>query len=191
MTIMTLPNLLTLARFFAALSMPLIVLLIDPALASRLVLVIFTIAALTDMLDGWIARRFHLESDLGRILDPIADKVLAAIALLTLCILLESAYLILLPGSVIVFRDYLVATLRESGYHLPSSLAAKIKTALLMLSLFLLLVAATPGGAWLPSNTLATIHWCGIIGLWGAAVLAVITAARYVSATKLFAARSQ
>ena len=77
---MNLPNLLTLLRLF-------LVPVIFYALAKELfvvALLIFLAAAITDALDGWIARHYHLQTRLGAILDPLADKLLVVTTVITL-----------------------------------------------------------------------------------------------------------
>ena len=189
---MNLPNLLTGSRLLAALAMPLTVILFDSGTAPWLAAALFAFASLTDFADGWLARRHGLETEIGRILDPVADKALTLIALLILCVLLESASLILMPAAVILLRDSLISTLRETGRHLPSSAAAKAKTAILMASILLLLLAAAAQGEAPASHAWARgLEWCGIAGLWMAAALAVVSGARYVSQARLAAKESE
>jgi cardiolipin synthase len=77
---LSLPNLLTYARIIMV---PVVAGLVmwGGAFAHWLALGIFIIAAITDFFDGWLARRWQLQSSLGRMLDPIADKLLVAAAL--------------------------------------------------------------------------------------------------------------
>ncbi len=75
-----LPNAITLARMFCAL--PLFLLVLDGQLAAALWL--FLLAGLSDGLDGWLARRFHWQSELGGYIDPLADKLLILAAYLSL-----------------------------------------------------------------------------------------------------------
>jgi CDP-diacylglycerol--glycerol-3-phosphate 3-phosphatidyltransferase len=73
---------------------------------------VFALAALTDWLDGWIARRFHMESAFGAFLDPVADKLMIAV---TLFILVQShpTALLAVTSAVIVGREITVSALRE------------------------------------------------------------------------------
>lgn len=74
--------------------------------------IVFALAALTDWLDGWIARRFHMESAFGAFLDPVADKLMMAV---TLFVLVQShpTWLLAVTSAVIVGREIAVSALRE------------------------------------------------------------------------------
>ena len=97
----------------------------------------FAVAAVTDFFDGWLARRLKVESLLGAILDPIADKVLVAGAVVGLAAL--GSWTIALAGGLILFREFAVSALRETlapkGLTLPVTLLAKWKTTLQLLAL--------------------------------------------------------
>jgi CDP-diacylglycerol--glycerol-3-phosphate 3-phosphatidyltransferase len=74
--------------------------------------IVFAFAALTDWLDGWIARRFHMESAFGAFLDPVADKLMMTV---TLFVLVQShpTWLLAVTSAVIVGREIAVSALRE------------------------------------------------------------------------------
>jgi CDP-diacylglycerol--glycerol-3-phosphate 3-phosphatidyltransferase len=97
----------------------------------------FAIAAITDFFDGWLARKLQVESTLGAILDPIADKVLVAGAVVGLAVL--GSWMVGLAGGLILFREFAVSALRETlapkGLTLPVTLLAKWKTTLQLLAL--------------------------------------------------------
>jgi len=97
----------------------------------------FAIAAVTDFFDGWLARKMGVESTLGAILDPIADKVLVAGAVVGLAVL--GSWIVGLAGGLILFREFAVSALRETlapkGLTLPVTLMAKWKTTLQLLAL--------------------------------------------------------
>ncbi|MDO9223007.1 MAG: CDP-diacylglycerol--glycerol-3-phosphate 3-phosphatidyltransferase [Caulobacter sp.] len=97
----------------------------------------FAIAAVTDFFDGWLARKLGVESTLGAILDPIADKVLVAGAVVGLAVL--GSWMVGLAGGLILFREFAVSALRETlapkGLTLPVTLLAKWKTTLQLLAL--------------------------------------------------------
>jgi CDP-diacylglycerol--glycerol-3-phosphate 3-phosphatidyltransferase len=97
----------------------------------------FVIAAVTDFFDGWLARRLKVESTLGAILDPIADKVLVAGAVIGLVVL--GSWMTGLAGGLILFREFAVSALRETlapkGLTLPVTLLAKWKTTLQLIAL--------------------------------------------------------
>lgn len=75
-------------------------------------LIIFVICSVSDFLDGYLARKFHQESSLGKLLDPIADKILLCSAILAI-ILITGDYFIGLMGMFILIREFWVTGLRE------------------------------------------------------------------------------
>lgn len=140
-------------------------------------LVIFIIAALTDFLDGWVARARNEVSALGAALDPIADKLLVAAALLLLARngLLHGAGVI--GALVILLREILVGGLREAlaarSQSLPVTPLAKGKTSAQLLAIALLLAAAPNG---LIGEALRPI---GVGVFWVAVILTFWTGADY------------
>jgi CDP-diacylglycerol--glycerol-3-phosphate 3-phosphatidyltransferase len=107
---------------------------------------IFLLAALSDALDGWLARRQGTTTDHGVLLDPLADKALVLLTLAGLS-LAGAAPVPLVIG--LAAREILVTGLRllrhRDGRHLPASPAAKLKTALELCAVALLIVARPPG----------------------------------------------
>lgn len=105
---LNLPNALTLLRIFLV---PLLVVLLLTRMPAKeyLALAVFLVAALTDLLDGWIARKFKKVTRLGMLLDPIADKILVSAALISLVDLQEAdAWAV----CIIVGREFAVSGLR-------------------------------------------------------------------------------
>ncbi len=141
-----LPNLLTLSRIAA---IPLLVLLVALRLpaADLAACVVFSAAAITDYYDGKLARSRRLQSDLGRMLDPIADKLLVGAALMMLVGQNRLSALGLYPAIVIMLREILVSGLREylAGIRigLPVTPLAKWKTGFQMGALGTLLAGDT------------------------------------------------
>lgn len=96
-------------------------------------LIIFVLCSASDFFDGYLARRFHHESSLGKLLDPIADKILLCSTILAI-ILITNDYFIGFMGMVILIREYWVSGLREYTANnqiqsaLEVSYLAKIKT---------------------------------------------------------------
>ncbi len=141
---------------------------------------IFFVAGVTDFLDGYIARKWDLQSDLGRMLDPIADKLLISIILLMLAAFgtVNMDNFSIIPAVVILSREILLSGLREYlaqlHVNIPVSNLAKWKTTFQMLSLGFLL-AGTAGDKVLPYNT-----EIGLTLLWIAAALTVYTAYDYL-----------
>ncbi|HEY2132129.1 MAG TPA: CDP-diacylglycerol--glycerol-3-phosphate 3-phosphatidyltransferase [Acetobacteraceae bacterium] len=178
-----LPNLLTLSRIAA---IPLLVVLA----ALRLpwgdlgACIIFSIAAITDYFDGKLARDRLQTSDLGRMLDPIADKLLVGAALMMLVGTDRLSGPGLYPAIVIMLREIMVSGLREYlaaiRVGLPVTRLAKWKTGFQMGALGTLL-AGSSGAAlihlgWLP------VHAIGEAMLWIAALLTLLTGWDYLTA---------
>ncbi len=178
-----LPNLLTLSRIAAV---PVLVALVawhrpDADLGATLV---FVLAAVTDYFDGQIARSRAMLSDLGRMLDPIADKLLVGASLMILAGAGRLPLWSLYPAIVILLREILVSGLREylAGLRvgLPVTRLAKWKTAAQMVALGLLL-AGDDGAAVLRLGVLHPSE-LGAAILWVAAVLTLITGWDYLTA---------
>ena len=151
----------------------------------------FVIAAVTDFFDGWLARRMDAVTVWGAILDPIGDKVLVCGAILGLMALGGAQPMVLLPGGLILFREFAVSALREvgagRGVKLPVTLLAKWKTTLQLVALTLELVV----GAWgafpfLPQE--AAIQGPVIVAahslFWLATLVTLITGAQYWEQTR-------
>ena len=138
-------------------------------------LIIFAIAAITDYLDGYVARTYGQQSVLGRMLDPIADKLLVSTCLLLLAADTDRtiAGWSLWAAIIILCREIMVSGLREFLAELkvsvPVSRVAKWKTTLQLVALGFL-IAGPAGETVLPNNTLI-----GIVLLWVAAVLTIYT----------------
>ena len=178
-----LPNILTLSRIAA---IPVLVLLvaIGAAWADLVAALLFGIAAITDYLDGRLAREMLQLSDFGRMLDPIADKLLIGATLMALVGFGHLPGWGIYPAIVIMLREILVSGLREYlaeiRVGLPVTRLAKWKTGFQMTALGLLLLGG--GGA-----RIIGLGWLhpGFIGgtlLWVAAVLTLITGWDYLNA---------
>lgn len=141
---------------------------------------IFTLAAITDYADGWVARTYSQATALGRMLDPIADKLLVCALLLMLVHTETIKGWAIWAAIVILCREILVSGLREFLAELkvsvPVSKVAKWKTATQLLALGFL-VAGPAGDKVLPGNTLI-----GIVMLWIAAGLTIYTGWDYFNA---------
>ncbi|MEM9809670.1 MAG: CDP-alcohol phosphatidyltransferase family protein [Pseudomonadota bacterium] len=143
---MTLANRLTLIR--AALVLPYAFFVLQGQLIVAAAL--FAIAAATDLLDGYVARQRKEETAMGRVLDPIADKMLTIAALIVLVANGTLTGLLLAPVLIIALRELWISGLREgmidTGAELPVSPMAKVKTALQLLALFLLTFGPSTAG---------------------------------------------
>lgn len=143
------PNILSFSRL--ALLIPIIYLTLHPGNTAYLwiALALYIIAALTDFLDGWLARKLNQVSAFGIFLDPISDKIFVAALLVALVANGALAGLWLTPVIVILSREFWVSGLREylgpKNVSLPVSRLAKWKTASQMLALgFLIIGPALP-----------------------------------------------
>jgi cardiolipin synthase len=188
-----LPNALTIMRIVLV---PIfVVAFVVPGDAARLVaFAVFALAGISDWLDGFAARKLKAGSDFGRMLDPIADKVLVAVALMMLVAegtfrkdipgTGESVFslLRLVPALIILSREILVSGLREflagTRVSVPVTNVAKFKTAVQMLAIgaMILTPLASEYAPDLPGKTYTGIAY---ILLWVAAALTVYTGVIY------------
>jgi cardiolipin synthase (CMP-forming) len=175
----SLPNALTIGRIAL---LPLIVAAFFlPGDSGRwIVFGLFCLAAITDAADGIIARKLNAESSFGRMLDPIADKLIVAAALLMLVSdhTLEGVHLV--PALVILSREILVSGLREflarADVSLPVTRIAKVKTVVQMVAIAAL-IACSASERMLPGVTKVALA-----GLWAAAALTFYTGYAYFRA---------
>lgn len=180
----SLPNILTYARIVAV---PLVVLCffvegrLQSTDAARWTAVsIFIIASITDFFDGYLARIWKQTSNIGRMLDPIADKLLVSACLLLLAADTTIAGWTLWAAIIILCREILVSGLREYLASLkvsvPVSRLAKWKTTVQMFAIVFLL-AGPAGDKVIPYST-----EFGLIMLWLAAILTLWTGWDYFRA---------
>ena len=108
-----LPNILTMLRLFAAPGVPLMFLYFSRPFADFAALALFVLAAVTDWFDGQIARAWKQESRFGAAMDPIADKAMVVIALVVITGYSGMNPRLILPATVILFREVFVSGLRE------------------------------------------------------------------------------
>ena len=140
---------------------------------------VFIAASVTDYFDGYLARKFKSTSSLGRIFDPIADKLLVAATLLMMAAYDRLGYTGLWPAVVILCREVLVSGLREFlaeiRVGLPVTRLAKWKTGIQMAAIPMLMVADF-------SPWFCYFGEVGEILIWIAALLTVITGYDYLRA---------
>ena len=139
--------------------------------------IIFMAASFTDMLDGKIARKYNLVTNFGKIMDPLADKVLV-----------YSAFCLMIPQYVpawmfiiILAREFTVAGMRtvaaSEGIVVAAGMSGKIKTVLQMIAVpLLLLVPALPD--------FAPLYWAAQIFLWASLVMTIYSGVEYVVQNK-------
>ncbi|MFN0123467.1 MAG: CDP-diacylglycerol--glycerol-3-phosphate 3-phosphatidyltransferase [Blastocatellia bacterium] len=149
---MNLPNLLTLLRIFLV---PLLVVVLLTRFSEDwfgvpqhiTAVALFLVAALTDMVDGWLARRWKQVSRLGILLDPIADKLLISSAFISL---VENRLAPAWAVVIIVGREFAVSGLRSiaaaEGWAIPASAAGKFKMVSQVVAITLLMMSSVDGG---------------------------------------------
>lgn len=149
---------------------------------------LFILAALTDWLDGFLARRWSVVSGFGRMIDPIADKLLVAGCLIAFMIASRGEWLFLVPGIAIIFRDILVSGAREhaalTNRIMSPTKLAKWKTACEMLGIAVLIIWVL-ARAYLPIDSIIPdvvdiSRYVGLVLIWLAATLSVYTGALYL-----------
>ncbi|MHA6729058.1 CDP-diacylglycerol--glycerol-3-phosphate 3-phosphatidyltransferase [Devosia sp. A369] len=161
------PNLITVARILAII--PIVWLVMQGDVVLRLIaLIIYVIAAASDWLDGYLARAWNQYSPLGRMLDPIADKLLVGILIAALAWDGSFSGLDMIPVCIILFREFFVSGLREflgnTKIVLPVSWLAKWKTTLQLVALAIVLLERIIPGLRLTSDVVLWV--AGALTLW-------------------------
>ncbi len=168
---MNLPNKLTLGRIAAV---PVFVLLYVKGLVWPAVAV-YILASLTDMLDGQIARRRNLITNFGKIMDPLADKVLVYSAF---CLFVGNGVMPAWMLMVILAREFIVAGIRNvaaaDGKVIAAAMSGKIKTALQMIAVPLLVIRDIHPTIALPAQ----------IFLWASLIMTVVSGIEYIYKNK-------
>lgn len=185
---MNTPNKLTLLR---VLLVPIFVLLFYWRFPAHYLLatLVFVAAAITDAVDGHLARKYHLITDFGRFLDPLADKVLVVTAL---ACLLHRQKVSIVVFLLIVTREFMVSALRlvvaNKGTVVPASFAGKLKTAFTMIALITAMVYWSfvldfnAFGLNLPAVVYTVAEIVLAVLFWIAAVMTVWSGAEYLKA---------
>ena len=162
-----LPNKLTLARMLAV---PVLILTVpwNVTFFNWIGALVFGAAAITDFLDGYIARQTNAETELGALLDPMADKILAAGALVMLASVDRIPEFLVIA---LLSRDLAISALRlaasERGLSIPVSMLGKGKTALQDIGIFCLLTGNE------------ALTWPGLILTWAGAALSLYSGYDY------------
>jgi CDP-diacylglycerol--glycerol-3-phosphate 3-phosphatidyltransferase len=173
---MNIPNSLTLIRIFL-IPVFVVAFYLPFSWNNLLATAIFSLAALTDLLDGYLARKLGQISKLGAFLDPVADKLMVAVVLV-LVVQQHSTIWLALPAAVIIGREITVSALREWMAELGArrkvavSFIGKFKTVLQMVALILLIYREALLG--LPMFRL------GMIALYIAAILTLVSMVQYL-----------
>lgn len=168
------PNLLTVTRI---LLIPVFVMVFAEPTPDRSLVaaIIFVIAAVTDLLDGYLARKTGQITKLGRLLDPIADKLLVVSALI---LLVQVDRVTALVAILIIAREVAVTGIRaiaaSEGMILSAEVTGKYKMALQVVAIVLLILEGTI------FSELGNLHLAGTVTLYLSLLLGYISGARYV-----------
>jgi CDP-diacylglycerol--glycerol-3-phosphate 3-phosphatidyltransferase len=190
----TIPNILTVMRLAAAPGVALAFVVFDRPLADWVAITLFVMAALTDYVDGRLARAWGQESAFGKMLDPIADKAMVVIALAVIVGLSDINPLILVPVAFILLREVFVSGLREflgaKADRLKVTWLAKWKTTAQMVAIPVLLFAGIleydkrHGDLWVSFWFHDWAVWlsanAGLMLIWAAGLLTVLTGYDYL-----------
>lgn len=167
---MNLPNTLTLLRI-AMIPIFVVVFYIPSQWSNLLACLVFSIAALTDLLDGYLARKLDQISRLGAFLDPVADKLMVAVVLVLLVQQKPELYLAL-PAAVIIGREITISALREWMAELGArskvavSIFGKVKTVTQMVALIFLVYKNPLFGIPVYDIGLVLLYIAVILTLW-------------------------
>ncbi len=167
---MSLPNILTLLRM-ALIPVFVIVFYLPWAWAPLVSATVFTVAALTDLLDGYFARRLNQVSSMGAFLDPVADKLMVATALILL-VEANPTPVLAIPVAIIIGREIAISALREwmaevgARAQVAVSKIGKIKTTVQMVAIIMMIYRADILG--LPIYTIGYVllYMAAILTLW-------------------------
>lgn len=170
---MNLPNKLTIARMIAV-PFFIVAFMLEYYFVA---FIIFILASLTDMLDGKIARKYNLITNFGKIMDPLADKILVYSAFCLMIGTFVPAWMFI----IILAREFVIAGMRtvaaSEGIVVAAGMSGKIKTVLQMIAVpCLLLVPAFPD--------ITIIHTIANIFLWASLVMTVYSGVEYIIQNK-------
>lgn len=172
---MNLPNWITLSRMFLA--FPFLFLLEGHGF-ERPATVLFAVAALTDFVDGYLARKLNQVTDLGKLLDPLVDKVLVTGALVGL---VARGVVPAWSVTIVLFREFAVTGIRaieaQRGVTIPAGWPGKVKAFLQMVALVMLLWVLDPLGAGVRPGWLTQ---AGLVTYWASVVMAIISGVEYI-----------
>jgi len=132
---------------------------------------VFALAGVTDWLDGWLARRWEQTSPFGAFLDPVADKLMVAVALVLL-VQESPSPLFAIPAAVIIGREIVISALREwmaelgAGMRVAVQMVGKIKTSAQMGAIFFLLIHTPLGPFPTYPMGVALLYIAAVLTLW-------------------------
>ena len=160
-----------------------------------ILLILFVLASISDFFDGFIARKYNQESITGKILDPIADKLLVIISLIILIISFPENPIIFFSSIVIIFREILISGLREitksNGLTLNVTKLSKWKTAAQLTSIILLFLnISTYNNSYeellFPQWMYTSSYLLGNLLILIASLISILSAFKYAEVTKNF-----
>src|SRR6056297_4094017 len=166
---MNLPNKITVARIIMV---PIFIwVLLSGMQNSRIIAaVIFIIASITDFLDGYLARKYELITDFGKLMDPMADKILVASALIAL---VQVGRISVWPVVIILAREFLITSFRSlaasKGLVIAASIWGKVKTNTQIFAIISLML---------------TNNWFADIMLWVSVIATILSAVDYIRKNK-------
>ncbi len=180
---MNLPNKLTIFRVI--LIVPFVILLLggnegwfgeNVLIPNAAALAVFILASLTDLADGKIARKYHLITDFGKFMDPLADKLLVCSALIAL---VEMDRIPAWAVIIIIAREFIISGFRlvasDNGVVIAASYWGKFKTVFQMVMVCLMLVNVPGGISWFP-----WLNGLTQIVMWVALILTVVSLIDYL-----------
>lgn len=162
------PNALTLMRVFLIPIIVAVYFIMNDPYQHRVATAIFVLAAVTDWLDGFLARRLRISSRFGAFLDPVADKLMVATVVVVLCAEFPSPWFVI-PAALLIGREIAISALREWMAELGKSASVavayigKIKTTVQMIALIFLLYYHPIG--WFPTRILGIVLFYVATGL--------------------------
>ena len=164
------PNILTMLRI-VLIPVFVVVFYMGAPWAPYVAAAVFGVAALTDWLDGYLARLWEQTSPLGAFLDPVADKLMVAVALVLL-VQYDPRTFLALPAMVIIGREITVSALREwmaeigARAKVAVSMTGKIKTTAQMISIVLMILHDTVFGPWVYGLGVVLLYVAAVLTLW-------------------------
>ena len=171
---MNIPNILTLLRI-ALIPVFVVIYYLPWSLAAQVCALVFLLAAVTDWLDGYLARRLNQVSPMGEFLDPVADKLMVATALVLL-VQTDASPALAVPAAIIIGREITISALREWMAELGAraqvavSVIGKIKTAVQMTAIVMLIYRTDLMGMPVYTIGYVLLYVAAFLTLWSMAV---------------------
>ncbi|RPF76860.1 MAG: CDP-diacylglycerol--glycerol-3-phosphate 3-phosphatidyltransferase [Rickettsiales bacterium TMED254] len=162
------PNYLTLFRIVC---IPIIIICLLPqnSFFNWIALILYAFAGLSDFLDGYLARKYNIETNFGKFFDPIADKILVISVIFILVAIDKISGFFIYPSLIIIIREILVSGLREffskTKTHINVTNLSKLKTLIQMFSLGFIIIG----------NDFALINHTSLIGEIGLTFASILT----------------